>query len=65
MKDNTEVVTTDDKNQRDRMFDDLRQNGNQLEKQAVKFSGNRTTGKCDSKGRMTYVSTWSVAYPKS
>jgi len=34
-----EVVTTVDKSQRDRLFEDLRKNGNELEKQVVKFSG--------------------------
>jgi hypothetical protein len=34
-----EVVTTTDKDQRDRLFEDLRKNGNELERQAVKFSG--------------------------
>ncbi len=34
-----EVITTTDKDQRDRLFNDLRQNGNDLEKQVVKFSG--------------------------
>ena len=34
-----EVITTVDKNQRDRLFDDLRRNGNELEKRVVKFSG--------------------------
>lgn len=36
---NTEVITTHDKDRRDRLFDDLRQNGNALERQVVKFSG--------------------------
>jgi hypothetical protein len=34
-----EVVTTADKDQRDRLFQDLRKNGNELERQVVKFSG--------------------------
>jgi hypothetical protein len=34
-----EVVTTTDKDQRDRLFEDLRKNGNELERQVVKFSG--------------------------
>ena len=33
-----EVITTTDKDQRDRMFQDLRRNGNELERQVVKFS---------------------------
>lgn len=39
MRDNMEVITTTDKSQRDRLFQDLRQNGNELERQVVKFSG--------------------------
>ncbi len=35
-----EIITTTDKDQRDRLFDDLRKNGTELEKQVVKFSGN-------------------------
>lgn len=35
-----EVITTHDKDVRDRLFQDLRKNGNELEKQVVKFSGN-------------------------
>jgi len=35
-----EVITTTDKSQRDRLFDDLRKNGNEQERQVVKFSGN-------------------------
>ncbi len=34
-----EVLTMHDKSQRDRLFEDLRVNGNELEKQVVKFSG--------------------------
>lgn len=36
----TEVITTQDKGARDRMFEDLRKNGNDLERQVVKFSSN-------------------------
>lgn len=35
-----EVITTHDKDVRDRLFEDLRKNGNELERQVVKFSGN-------------------------
>jgi hypothetical protein len=56
-----EVITTTDKDARDRMFDDLRKNGNKLEKQVVKFSGNEShplkTGQ--------FISSWSVAYPST
>ena len=37
---NFEVITTTDKARRDEMFQDLRKNGNELERQVVKFSGN-------------------------
>jgi hypothetical protein len=35
---NFEIITTLDKDQRDRMYQDFKMNGNDLEKQAVKFS---------------------------
>lgn len=61
-----EVITTTDKDQRDRMFDDLRKNGNRLERQVVKFSSVETVMVEDSvsgKAVPTYRSTYSVAYP--
>lgn len=36
---NMEVITTTDKDVRNRLFEDLRMNGSELEKQVVKFSG--------------------------
>jgi hypothetical protein len=39
--DNTEVFTMSDKAQRDRMFEELRQSDDPLERQVVKFSGAR------------------------
>jgi hypothetical protein len=80
MTHNTEVITTTDKAQRDRMFEDLRRNGNELERQVVKFSGNQPVlgpdGKQDGywklyegvgkpQFRPAFQSTWSVAYPRS
>ncbi len=61
-----EVITTTDKDQRDRMFDDLRKNGNRLERQVVKSSSVETVMVKDSiSGKVvpTYRSTYSVAYP--
>ena len=76
-----EVITTTDKNQRDRLFEDLRKKGNELERQVVKFSSNEPTTDADgnagkiiyysetlgatSQFRPFYRSTWSVAYPTS
>ena len=75
---NTEIITTTDKAQRDRLFEDLRKNGNELERQVVKFSGNEFVGDevvknyagkdhGPEKGRtrLVFQSTWSVAYPRS
>jgi hypothetical protein len=78
---NMEVITTTDKTLRDRMFEDFRQNGNELEKQVVKFSGwepvmgedGTQRGRFVSYVRVTgkcqwrplFRSTWSVAYPKT
>jgi hypothetical protein len=81
MTHNTEVITTTDKAQRDRMFEDLRRNGNELERQVVKFSGNQSVlgEEGTQEGRFVFYdrrqrkpqwrplfqSTWSVAYPRS
>lgn len=78
---NMEVVTTADKSVRDRLFQDLRENGNALEKQVVKFSGAEPVmGEAGTQeGRFVfydkrnknpqwrplYRSTWSVAYPRT
>jgi hypothetical protein len=70
----TEVITTTDKSQRDRLFADLCLNGNELERQVVKFSGNELTDAASRivqyapnakpQYRPVYRSTWSVAYPQ-
>lgn len=77
---NFEIITSHDKDQRDRLFDDLRQNGNELERQVVKFSGNEPVlneineqdyrftfyeGSRNPQPRPIYRNTWSVAYPTS
>jgi len=49
----TEVFTTTDKAQRDKMFFELRNSDDVLERKAVKFSGVRSDGK----------QIYSVAYP--
>ena len=56
-----EVITMTDKEQRDRIFADLRKNGEPNERQAVKFSG---TQRIDGSIGNKFESTWSVAYPK-
>lgn len=56
-----EVITTEDKEKRDALFDELRKTGNRLEKQVVKFSGCRNIAKPGDPPQ--YVSTYSVAYP--
>ena len=58
-----EVITTHDKDVRDRLFEDLRKNGNELERKVVKFSGNELIR--NAPHRPVYRSTWSVAYPNS
>lgn len=78
MLNNFEVITTTDKAQRDRMFADFRKNGDELERQVVKFSGNqlvgdeivknyagRDHGPESGRTRQVFESTWSVAYPRS
>lgn len=58
-----EVMQTDDKEVRDRVFHDLRANGNDTERQAAKWSSCRPTGKLDAKGRLAWISTWFVGHP--
>ncbi len=62
---NTEVVTTIDKDARDRMYADLRQNGNDLERQVVKFSGCEEYFLDDDILKTAWRQTWSLAYPRS
>lgn len=58
-----EEITMTDKAKRDTLFEELKNSDQPNERQVVKFSGSQSTGKCDSKGRMQYESTYSVAYP--
>lgn len=64
---NFEVYTMTDKAKRDEMFRDLRANGNENERQAVKFSGWEPTmeggGQKIVNGKSVFHQTWSVAYP--
>jgi hypothetical protein len=77
---NTEVVTMTDKNKRDAMYQDLRTNGDELERQVVRFSSYepvlnengaqviifcRFHGPGKFQDRPIYQQTWSVAYPRS
>lgn len=64
MQDNFDVITTTDKDKRDEMFEDLKRNGNALERQVVKFSGVRPLVKF-SGSMVGWVSTWSLAYPRT
>jgi hypothetical protein len=74
MKHNTEVITTTDKDQRDRMYEDLRKHGDDLERQVVRFSDCEPTDEVEQvwyeRGkkfhtRPVYRSTWGLAYPRS
>ena len=58
--DGMEIFTTTDKDRRDQIFENLRLNGDALEKQVVKFSGNEPHPLKSGQ----FISTWSVAYPK-
>jgi hypothetical protein len=62
---NTEVVTTTDKDARDRMYQDLRQNGNELERQVIKFSSCEEYFLDDGNLKIKWRQTWSLAYPRS
>ena len=65
----TEVITTTDKVKRDQMFEDLRRNSDECERQVVKFSGSEPYDVVETNVNGTgvvqrYRSTWSIAYPK-
>jgi hypothetical protein len=77
---NFDVYTTTNKAKRGAMFDDFRKTGTPLERQAVKFSGYQPVlnefGEQDGHNivysengkvqfRPAYVSTWSVAVPRT
>jgi hypothetical protein len=71
----TNVITTTDKDQRDRIYEDLRANGDEGEKKAVRFSsvelvtpaqyGEPKPGhkRPTLIAKPVYRSTWSVAHP--
>ena len=48
-----EVITTTDKAKRDALFQDLKRNGNHMERQVVKFSGSEPVLDSDSKPVVT------------
>ena len=60
-----EVITTDDKEQRDRLFDEYRKSDDSLERQVVKFSSVREVPPTQAGEVLTYRSTWSIAHPTS
>lgn len=67
-----EVLTMTDKQKRDDIYNDLRRLGDVKERQAVRFSScelllEGTPGEIalDDNGRERYVSTFSVAYPRT
>jgi hypothetical protein len=68
-----EVMTFTDKDKRDAAYQDLRKNGDSLERQVVRFSSCEKTGEKIMNYismdrfelRPVYRSTWSLAYPRS
>lgn len=58
-----EVLTMDDKAQRDRLFKSYRTSEDPLERKVVKFSGVREVPPTKAGEVLTYRSTWSIAYP--
>jgi hypothetical protein len=69
---NQEVMTFTDKWTRDAAYQDLRKNGDSLERQVVRFSSCELTGEKKIREgaegfelRLVYRSTWSLAYPRS
>ena len=66
MTNNTEVITMQDKAARDKMYADLRANGDELERQVVRFSGSELViPDADDHAIRRYRQTWSIAYPRS
>lgn len=63
MRDNMEVIQTEDKDQRDRLYEDLKRHGNELERKVVKFSDVRELAPVN--GKRKFISVWCVSYPKS
>ena len=67
------VITTADKDKRDRLFEELRKSSDPGERQVVKFSGveevpgevRTFVAHCRVMEIQVYRSTWSVAYPDS
>jgi hypothetical protein len=55
-----EVITTTDKARRDRMYKDLRENGDELERKVVKFSSVEPNPLKQGQ----WISNWSIAWPK-
>jgi hypothetical protein len=72
---NTEVITMQDKAARDKMYADLRANGDELERQVVRFSSYELYVPDDAAigagsinevyANCRYRQTWSIAYPRS
>jgi hypothetical protein len=62
---NFEIISTQDKDARDRIYEDLRANGGPLERQVVKFSS--VDPVLDEEGNPTsiWIESWSVAYPRT
>lgn len=68
---NMEIMTFTDKWTRDSAYQDLRKNGDSLERQVVKFSsceaviGDDVQSINEAYTTFKYRSTWSLAYPRS
>lgn len=68
-----EIITTQDKSARDQIFDELRRSDLPNERQAIRFSDCEPTFtgnphgelSLDTKNRVMYHSTFSVAYPRN
>ncbi len=58
-----EVITMDDKQKRDTLFQELRKSELSNERQVVKFSSVRDVPPTKAGEVLGYRSTWSVAYP--
>jgi hypothetical protein len=60
-----EQIRYTDKEQRDRAFEDFRQNGDEFEKKAVKFSEVESILKDGKPVKGAWRDVWCIAYPRS
>jgi hypothetical protein len=61
---NMEIQAFSDREKRNQVFEDLKANGNALEKKVVKFSTHEMVS-ADKTGKKTFKTIWCISYPRS